>query len=146
MCRAAAELLRAEEAKAPGLGARIGADVASFLADKGLALNAEQKRQWAVDGYLQLPQVLSADEVAVLSAQVDDFRAKPGYEPADHPQGHYLWMNHCEDLESTGFMDRRHLLAYHHAFIDLIDRPGIFDRIVDLDGTNQSSLGCDHVL
>lgn len=98
------------------------------------ALNAEQKRQWAVDGYLQLPQVLSADEVEVLSAQVDDFRAKPGYEPADHPQGHYLWMNHCEDLESTGFMDRRHLLAYHHAFIDLIDRPGIFDRIVDLMG------------
>ena len=31
-------------------------------------------------------------------------------------------------------MDRRDLLTYHQAFIDLIDRPRVFDLILDLMG------------
>jgi hypothetical protein len=36
-------------------------------------------------------------------------------------------------------MDRRDLLTYHQAFIDLIDRPRVFDLILDLMGPTSSS-------
>ncbi len=102
-------------------------------------LTQEQRRQWQVDGYLHLEQVFDADEVNFYCDQMDRFRKVPGYEPdrAPHlPIGHYSWMDHTPDLDPDGFMDRRELLTYHQAFIDLIDRALVFDYIVDVMGPN----------
>ena len=97
-------------------------------------LTDAQRSQWERDGYLHLKGVLSTDEVAFFADEIDRFRALPGYEPSDLPRGHYGWLPHSADLDPAGFMDRRDLLAYHDAFIDLIDRPNVFDLIVDLMG------------
>ena len=97
-------------------------------------LTPEQRRRWAVDGHLILEQVLSREEVEFFSRQMDEFRTKPGYEPMPKPMGHYEWVEHCEDLDNDGFMDRRDLLPYQQAFVDLIDHPGVFDLIVDIMG------------
>ena len=61
-------------------------------------------------------------------------RTQPGYEPAatELQRGHYAWK--LPDQNKDAFMDRRDLLPYHQAFIDLIDRPAIFDLILDLMG------------
>ena len=102
-------------------------------------LTQEQRKQWQVDGYLHLEQVFDADEVNFYCDQMDRFRKVPGYEPdrAPHlPIGHYSWMDHTPDLAPDGFMDRRELLTYHQAFIDLIDRALVFDYIVDVMGPN----------
>ena len=94
-----------------------------------------QREQWAVDGYLQLEGVLSPDEVDFFSAEIDRLRLLPGYEPTrdEMPLGHYAWVDHA-DPDLGAFMDRRDLLPYHQAFIDLIDRPGIFDIVLDIMG------------
>ena len=100
-------------------------------------LTPEQHKQWQVDGYLHLEQVFDADEVNFYCDQMDRFRKVPGYEPdrrPDLPIGHYSWMEHTPDLDPGGFMDRRELLTYHQAFIDLIDRAPVFDHIVDDHG------------
>jgi hypothetical protein len=97
-------------------------------------LTEEQGIKWATDGYLQLEQVFDPEEVAFFSDQIDNLRQLPGYEPTDLPRGHYGWVEQCADLDPEAFMDRRDLLTYHQAFIDLIDRPGIFDLIVDIMG------------
>jgi len=97
-------------------------------------LTDSQRTQWSTDGYLHLEGTLSPDEVNFFSQQLDRVRTLPGYEPSDLPRGHYGLLPHCEDLDTAGFMDRRHLLNYHQAFIDLIDRPGLFDLIVDIMG------------
>ena len=102
-------------------------------------LTDEQRRQWHTDGYLQIPQALDSDEVAFLSGELDRIRREPGYEPvrtAGLPIGHYGWLPHADDLDPAGFMDRRDLLPYGQHFIDLIDRPNIFDLIVDIMGPN----------
>jgi ectoine hydroxylase-related dioxygenase (phytanoyl-CoA dioxygenase family) len=99
-------------------------------------LTEKQRAQWAIDGYLQLEQVLSADEVAFFSDQLDRLRKKPGWEPlsGDLPLGHYGWVAQSINQDPASFMDRRDLLGYDQAFIDLIDRPGVFDLIVDIMG------------
>ena len=97
-------------------------------------LTDEQRRCWATDGYLHLEGVLSPGEVQRYGAEVDRVRGLPGYEPSDLPRGHYGWLPHAEDLDPQGFMDRRHLLAYGEAFIELMDRSPVFDLIVDLMG------------
>ena len=97
-------------------------------------LTKAQRSQWAADGYLHLKGVLNSDEVAFFSEQIDRFRALPGFEPSDLPRGHYGWLPHAADLDTEGFMDRRHLLDYHDAFVELIDRPNVFDLIVDIMG------------
>lgn len=97
-------------------------------------LSESQRSQWAVDGYLHLEGVLSPAEVSFFSDELDRIRALPGYEPSDLPRGHYGWLPHAADRDTEGFMDRRDLLAYHDAFIALIDRPGVFDTIVDIMG------------
>ena len=97
-------------------------------------LTDEQRTQWAIDGYLQIEGALSADEVALLNHELDRVRALPGWEPCSRPHGHYEWLPHAVDLELEGFMDRRDLLAYHDAFIELIDRANVFDLIVDIMG------------
>ncbi|MGI9336024.1 MAG: phytanoyl-CoA dioxygenase family protein [Gammaproteobacteria bacterium] len=97
-------------------------------------LSELQRSQWSTDGYLHLEGVLSPEEVAFFSAELDRFRALPGYEPSDVPRGHYAFLAHADDLDTEGFMDRRNLLGYHDAFIGLIDRPDVFDLIVDIMG------------
>lgn len=99
------------------------------------ALTDLQREQWAVDGYLQLEGVLSPEEVEFFGDQIDRIRLLPGYEPAptELQRGHYAWVDHA-DPDPEAFMDRRDLLAYHQAFIDLIDRPGIFDMVTEVMG------------
>ena len=106
-----------------------------MLANTTRALTEEQREQWAVDGYLQLEGALSPAEVEFFSRQIDRVRTQPGYEPAPGklPRGHYGWVDHA-DPNPEAFMDRRDLLSYHQAFIDLIDRPRVFDLILDLMG------------
>ena len=94
-----------------------------------------QREQWAVDGYLHLEAALRAEEVDFFSDQIDRIRLVPGYEPApkELQLGHYAWVDHA-DPDPQAFMDRRNLLPYHQAFIDLIDRPGIFDLVTEIMG------------
>ena len=99
-------------------------------------LTEKQRAKWAIDGYLQLEQALSPNEVAFFSEQLDQIRKQPGWEPvpAELPRGHYAWVPHSVNQDPESFMDRRDLLTYHKAFVDLIDRPGVFDLIVDIMG------------
>jgi len=99
-------------------------------------LSEDQKRQWAIDGYLHLPGVLDPDEVAFFSDEIDAMRARPGWEPRleELPRGHYGWVEACPNQDTEAFMDRRDLLSYHQAFIDLIDRAPAFDLIADIMG------------
>jgi len=98
-------------------------------------LTDQQRTQWAIDGYLHLKGVLSPDEVSLFSEEIDRIRQVPGWEPSpDGPLGHYAWLDHASDLDPEAFMDRRDLLSYHQAFIDLMDRPNVFDLIKDIMG------------
>ena len=97
-------------------------------------LTREQQRAWQIDGYIHLEGVLSAVEVAFFSTQLDEIRGQPGWEPLGKPLGHYGWMDETPAQDPEGFMDRRDLLPYHDAFIEMIDRPGVFDLVVDLMG------------
>ena len=105
-----------------------------MLANTTRTLTEAQREQWAVDGYLQLEGALSPAEVKFFSDLLDGVRGKPGYEPAatELQRGHYA--RKLPDQNLDAFMDRRDLLPYHQAFIDLIDRPRIFDLILDLMG------------
>lgn len=106
-----------------------------MLANTTRTLTEAQREQWAVDGYLQLEGALSPAEVDFFSYLLDNtVRTQPGYEPAatELQRGHYAWK--LPDQNKDAFMDRRDLLPYHQAFIDLIDRPAIFDLILDLMG------------
>ena len=99
-------------------------------------LTEAQRIHWMTDGYIQLEGVLSPKEVDLFSNQIDAMRKVPGYEPrpGDLPRGHYGWVERTPDQDPDGFMDRRDILSYHDAFIALIDRPEIFDLIVDIMG------------
>ena len=99
-------------------------------------LTDTQRSKWAIDGYLQLEQVLSSEEVAFFSEQLDQMRKKPGWEPApsELPRGHYAWVQRSANQDPKDFMDRRDILAYDQAFIDLMDRPGVFDLVIDIMG------------
>ena len=85
-----------------------------------LELSAEQKRQWAIDGYLLLPGVLSAPEVKHYTRAVDRFyrtHLKRNKDP--HPSGAMLHRNAMEDSD---------------VFVELIDYPPLFDMVVELLG------------
>ena len=100
-------------------------------------LTAEQREQWETEGYLIIKGALEPDEVEFFSSEIDRIRQVPGYEPVrneDLPIGHYGWLPHASSLEETGFMDRRDLLPYGKHFVDLIDRPNIFELVVDIMG------------
>ena len=97
-------------------------------------LDDVQRERWATDGYLHLRGVLSPDEVTFFSDELDRVRLLPGYEPGQAQLGHYEWMQTSNSVETEGFMDRRDLLNYGQHFIDLIDRPGLFDLLVDIMG------------
>ncbi len=96
-------------------------------------LSKEQRRRWEIDGYIHLEGVFDADEVALFCAEVDNIRATPGWEPTNLPRGHYGWVEHG-NMDTESFMDRRDILSYHDAFTDLIDRPEVFDLVVDIMG------------
>jgi hypothetical protein len=101
-------------------------------------LTDEQREIWATDGYLHLSGVLDADEVQSLSDQVDGVRKQPGWEPLSGmlPRGHYGWVEQCADQDPEAFMDRRDLMPYGADFINLMDRPEVFDLVVDIMGPN----------
>ena len=99
-------------------------------------LTEDQRIKWATDGYIQLEGALSPDEVAFFSNKLDEVRKLPGFEsqPNELQRGHYKSLDHADDLDPEGFMDRRDLLPYGQEFIDLIDHQPVFDLIVDLMG------------
>ena len=97
-------------------------------------LDDEQRERGSTDGYLHLRGVLSPDEVTFFSDELDRVRLLPGYEPGQAQLGHYEWMETSKSADTEGFMDRRDLLNYGQHFIDLIDRPGLFDLLVDIMG------------
>lgn len=102
-------------------------------------LTEAQRLLWETDGYLHLEGVFDAEKVQFFSNELDRIRALPGYEPDKNPElpiGHYAWLDHAEDLDPGGFMDRRELLTYGQEFIDLVDASPVFDYIVELMGTN----------
>ena len=107
------------------------------LEDEGAiveSLTSEQRDQWSTDGYLHLHGVLAPDEVEFFSQELDRVRLLPGYEPGKAQLGHYEWMDTSKRIDPDGFMDRRDLLNYGQHFLDLIDRPGLFDLLVDIMG------------
>lgn len=97
-------------------------------------LTDEQRERWQTDGFLHLEGVLDPDEVAFFCDELDRIRALPGYEPGSDQLGHYELLDHARSLDAEGFMDRRILLDYGQHFVDLIDRPNVFDLIVDIMG------------
>lgn len=100
-------------------------------------LTDQQRKQWAIDGYIHLEGVLSPEEVQFFSDEIDRLRPIPGWEPSpDGPLGHYKWLDHASDLDPNGPMDRRDLLPFNQAFIDLMDKPEVFDLVTDIMGTN----------
>ena len=97
-------------------------------------LTKEQRIQWDEQGYFVVEGALDPDEAAFLSDDLDRVRTLPGWEPSDVALGHYGWVDHAASLDPEGFMDRRILLDYGQPYLDLMDRPGIFDLVVDLMG------------
>ncbi len=99
-------------------------------------LTEQQRRDWAINGYIQLEGVFDAEEVAFFSRELDLMRGKPGYEPQPDtlPRGHYGWVPRSASQDPESFIDRRDILPYHDAFIALMDRPEVFDLIVDIMG------------
>jgi hypothetical protein len=83
------------------------------LADLAIDLDA-----WERDGYLYMPGVLSADELADLRAWTDDIAARP----ADHSRADGL-LQHYELTEEGAQIARSENLVPNHAgFAALIDR------------------------
>ena len=104
-----------------------------------LQLTDEQRCAWQTNGFLHLEGVLDENQVAFFISEMNRFRQIPGYEPDSNPElpiGHYKWMSHTPDRDSNGFMDRRDLLQYDQAFIDLMDQAPVFDYIAEIMGPN----------
>lgn len=97
-------------------------------------LSDDQRQQWTDDGYLRIESVLDPHEVDFLNDETDRIRLLPGWEPSEAALGHYERRDRCATTDPAGYMDRRDLLDYGRHFVDLIDRPGLFDLIVDLMG------------
>jgi len=97
-------------------------------------LTEQQRVQWVEDGYLVIEGALGQDEVSLFHEDLERVRLEPGWEPSDVALGHYGWADHAANTRRGGFMDRRDLLSYGQHFIDLVDRPSVFDLIVDLMG------------
>ncbi|MCY4142372.1 MAG: phytanoyl-CoA dioxygenase family protein [Gammaproteobacteria bacterium] len=100
-------------------------------------LTSEQRDHWEKNGYLVIRNALSPNEVALFNSEIDRLRRVPGFEPVREqnlPIGHYGWLPHADAMNIDGWMDRRDLLPYGKHFVDLMDRPNIFDLIVDIMG------------
>jgi hypothetical protein len=102
-------------------------------------LSQTQLDQWNTDGYLHLKSILSKDQITHFLSQMDRIRILPGYEPDNNPNvpmGHYKWLESAKDVDPNGFMDRRDLLIYDSAFVDLMDQSPLFDYILQIMGPN----------
>ncbi len=100
-------------------------------------LTSKQRDHWESEGYLVIRNALSSTEVALFNSEIDRLRRVPGFEPVraeNLPIGHYGWLPHADSLNNDGWMDRRDLLPYGKHFVDLMDRPNVFDLIVDIMG------------
>ncbi|MCH9674941.1 MAG: phytanoyl-CoA dioxygenase family protein [Gammaproteobacteria bacterium] len=97
-------------------------------------LTEKQRTDWATNGFIRLEQAFDADEVAFYNAKIDEMRASPGWEPVGLQRGHYGWVEQCPSQDPEAFMDRRDILPFDQAFIDLIDRENVFDLVVDIMG------------
>lgn len=97
-------------------------------------LTTAQRRQWDSEGYICIENALNPDETALYAREVDALRGKAGWEPMTAPLGHYRWVERAINADTEAFMDRRDLIGYHEAFIDLIDRPPVFDLVADIMG------------
>jgi len=98
-------------------------------------LNPTQQAQWKIDGYFRVEQALSPEQVEFFNAELDRIRQLPGWEPnPDGPLGHYAWLDHAVDRDPEGFMDRRVLLHYDQAFLDLMDAAPVYDLVTDIMG------------
>ena len=97
-------------------------------------LTDEQRRQWAVDGFIHLKGALDPQEVSRYCGLIDSVRHQAGWEPLPGlPFGHYGWVEHnATASDPDSFMDRRDLLGYGQPFLDLMDRPNVFDPILEL--------------
>ena len=97
-------------------------------------LTDEQHRQWAVDGFIHLKGALDPQEVSRYCGLIDSVRHQAGWEPLPGlPFGHYGWVEHnATASDPDSFMDRRDLLGYGQPFLDLMDRPNVFDPILEL--------------
>ena len=85
-----------------------------------LKLSVEQKRQWAIDGYLLLPGVLSAPEVKHFTRAADK-----------------LYRTHLrrnKDANPSSTMLHRNAMEDNDVFVELIDYPSTFDMVVELLG------------
>jgi hypothetical protein len=88
----------------------------------GQTLTAEQKRQWATDGYVLLEGVLGKDEVRGISRVVDR-----------------LYRQHAPPDKKTRIkktLDRRNVLGDDDLFIEFMDHPATFDLVLDVLGPN----------
>ncbi len=104
-----------------------------------LHLSPEQRQKWETDGFIHLEGVFDQDKVDFFVNEIERVRGVPGFEPDKNPElpiGHYKWLDHAENTDWGAAMDRRDLLQYHQAFIDLVDEAPVFDYIVDLMGPN----------
>ena len=99
-------------------------------------LTEQQRRDWAINGFIHLEGAFDAEEVAFFNREIDLMRGKPGFEPQPEtlPRGHYGWVPQAASQDPEAFMDRRDILPYHDAFIALMDRPEVFDLVVDIMG------------
>ena len=85
-------------------------------------LTPEQRRQWAIDGYVLLKSVFSKDEVRRMTRVVDR-----------------LYRQHAPPDKKTGArknLDRRNALGDDDLFIELMDHPATFDLVLDILGPN----------
>jgi hypothetical protein len=83
-------------------------------------LTEEQKRQWAIDGYLVLKGVLSRPEIDRLIREVDRLHRK------------HVLQN--KDADRKKGIDRRNVMEDSDAFVGLIDHPATFGVVLDLIG------------
>lgn len=95
----------------------------------------EQRDHWESEGYLLLKQVLGPKEVALFSSEIDRLRCIAEFEPVRDKNlsiEHDGWLAHANNLDDGTWMDRRGLFPFGKRFVNLMDRPYVFDLIVDI--------------
>lgn len=83
-------------------------------------LTEEQQCQWAIDGYLVLPGVLSQTEVKRLIREVDRLYRK--------------YVTQSPNGDPKKGLDHRNAIEDSDVLLELIDRPAMFDLVLDLLG------------
>ena len=89
-------------------------------ARKMIRLTDEQRRQWAIDGYLVLKGVLSRPEIDRMIREIDRLHRK-----------HILQNKEADPKKG---LDRRNVMEDSDAFVGLMDHPATFGVTLDLMG------------